>query len=101
MDTDADNHRVKMYISKYTINPAITHGMSHVIGSVEVGKFADLVIWQPANFGTKPTMVLKGGFPASAQMVRLLLRIWLKVGLMNAAGRSERVVSLAVLIAFI
>lgn len=101
VDTDADNHRVKMYISKYTINPAIAHGMSHVIGSVEVGKFADLVIWQPANFGTKPTIVLKGEFPASAQMVRLLLRIWLKVGLMNAAGRSERVVSLAVLIAFI
>lgn len=73
--TDADKHRVKMYISKYTINPAITHGMGHVIGSVEVGKFADLVIWHPEKFGTKPTLVLKGGFVASAQMVRLLLKV--------------------------
>lgn len=59
--TGADNFRVKRYISKYTINPAIAHGMSHVIGSVEVGKVADLVLWPFANFGTKPTMIMKSG----------------------------------------
>lgn len=64
----ADNTRVKRYISKYTINPAITHGMSHLVGSVEVGKLADLVLWSPANFGTKPTQVLKAGLIAYAQM---------------------------------
>ncbi|GAB7363747.1 hypothetical protein MBLNU230_g4315t1 [Neophaeotheca triangularis] len=66
--TGADNHRVKRYISKYTINPAITQGISHVVGSVEVGKLADLVIWEPSRFGTKPFQVLKSGFIASAQM---------------------------------
>ncbi len=68
--TGADNFRVKRYISKYTINPAITQGMSHVIGSVEVGKLADLVLWDPANFGTKPTMVIKSGMISQMQMVR-------------------------------
>lgn len=68
--TGADNFRVKRYISKYTINPAITQGMSHVIGSVEVGKLADLVLWKPANFGTKPTMVIKSGMISQMQMVR-------------------------------
>ncbi|MCD6049779.1 MAG: ureC [Verrucomicrobia bacterium] len=63
-----DNQRIKRYISKYTINPAITHGVSHVIGSVEVGKLADLVLWKPAFFGAKPEMVIKGGFIAWAQM---------------------------------
>jgi urease subunit alpha len=63
-----DNLRIKRYIAKYTINPAITHGMSHEIGSVEVGKLADLVLWKPAFFGVKPEMVLKGGFIAWAQM---------------------------------
>ncbi|KAK6907123.1 urease [Kwoniella mangroviensis CBS 8507] len=63
-----DNERVKRYIAKYTINPAITHGMSHLIGSVEVGKLADLVIWKPENFGARPEMVLKGGVIAWAQM---------------------------------
>lgn len=72
-DTDADNHRVKRYISKYTINPAITQGVSHIVGSVEVGRLADLVIWQPAYFGSKPSVVLKSGFVASAQMVDYLL----------------------------
>ena len=67
--TGADNFRVKRYISKYTINPAITQGMSHIIGSVEVGKLADLVMWVPANFGTKPTMVVKGGMISRMQMV--------------------------------
>ncbi|KAI9719456.1 MAG: Urease [Candelaria pacifica] len=66
--TDADNFRVKRYISKYTINPAIVQGMSHVIGSVEVGKLADLVLWSPANFGTKPSMVIKSGMISYAQM---------------------------------
>ena len=56
-------------MSKYTINPAITQGVSHIIGSVEVGKLADLVVWEPARFGTKPALVLKSGFIASAQMV--------------------------------
>lgn len=73
--TDADNFRVKRYISKYTINPAIAQGMSHVLGSVEVGKLADLVLWTPANFGTKPKTVIKGGMIAYAQMVSLLLLI--------------------------
>lgn len=65
----ADNFRVKRYISKYTINPAIAQGMSHIIGSVEVGKLADLVIWTPANFGTKPKSVIKSGMLSYAQMV--------------------------------
>lgn len=63
-----DNFRAKRYVAKYTINPAIAHGISHEVGSVEVGKFADLVIWKPAFFGVKPEMVLKGGFIAQAQM---------------------------------
>lgn len=66
--TGADNFRIKRYISKYTINPAIAQGMSHVIGSVEVGKIADLVLWTPANFGTKPSMVVKSGMIAYSQM---------------------------------
>ena len=56
-----DNTRVKRYVAKYTINPAITHGIAHEVGSVEVGKWADLVVWEPAFFGVKPTLVLKGG----------------------------------------
>ena len=63
-----DNLRIKRYVSKYTINPAIAHGMSHVIGSIEVGKLADLVLWKPAMFGAKPEMVLKGGIIAWSQM---------------------------------
>jgi urease subunit alpha len=63
-----DNFRVKRYVAKYTINPAITHGMSHEVGSVEVGKWADLVLWKPAFFGVKPALVLKGGFIAAAAM---------------------------------
>ena len=66
--TGADNFRVKRYISKYTINPAIAQGMSHLLGSVEVGKLADLVVWNPANFGTKPTMIVKGGMISYMQM---------------------------------
>jgi urease subunit alpha len=63
-----DNFRAKRYVAKYTINPAITHGIAHEVGSVEVGKIADLVLWKPAFFGVKPEMVLKGGFIAQAQM---------------------------------
>ena len=63
-----DNLRIRRYIAKYTINPAIAHGVSHEVGSVEVGKLADLVLWQPAFFGVKPEMVIKGGFIAWAQM---------------------------------
>jgi urease subunit alpha len=63
-----DNARVKRYISKYTINPAITHGISHVVGSVETGKLADLVLWKPAFFGVKPSLILKGGMIAAAAM---------------------------------
>jgi urease subunit alpha len=68
-DTDRnDNFRVKRYIAKYTINPAITHGVSHVVGSLEVGKIADIVLWKPAFFGVKPSMIVKGGMIAAAQM---------------------------------
>jgi urease subunit alpha len=56
-----DNARAKRYVAKYTINPAITHGISHVVGSIEPGKLADLVLWSPAMFGAKPEMVVKGG----------------------------------------
>jgi urease subunit alpha len=63
-----DNLRAKRYIAKYTINPAIAHGMAHEIGSVEVGKLADLVIWSPAFFGVKPDLVIKGGMIAAAVM---------------------------------
>jgi len=63
-----DNFRVKRYIAKYTINPAITHGVADIVGSVEVGKMADLVLWKPAFFGIKPSMILKGGFIAAAPM---------------------------------
>lgn len=66
--TQNDNFRAKRYVAKYTINPAITHGIAQEVGSVEVGKFADLVLWKPAFFGVKPEMVLKGGFIAQAQM---------------------------------
>ncbi|CAH1202591.1 Urease subunit alpha [Paenibacillus plantiphilus] len=65
---DADNARIKRYIAKYTINPAITHGISHLVGSIEPGKFADLVVWSPMFFGVKPDMILKGGAIAYAQM---------------------------------
>jgi len=63
-----DNQRIRRYVAKYTINPAIAHGMSHEIGSVEVGKLADLVLWRPEHFGLRPELVIKGGFIAWAQM---------------------------------
>ncbi|WP_304528952.1 urease subunit alpha [Alcanivorax sp. MD8A] len=63
-----DNFRVKRYVAKYTINPAIAHGMAHEIGSVEVGKLADLVLWSPAFFGVKPNLIIKGGMVAMAKM---------------------------------
>jgi urease subunit alpha len=63
-----DNLRARRYVAKYTINPAITHGIAHEIGSVEIGKLADLVLWKPAFFGAKPAMVLKGGMIAAVAM---------------------------------
>lgn len=63
-----DNFRVKRYIAKYTINPAITHGISEYVGSVEKGKFADLVLWNPAFFGSKPDMIIKGGMIVASKM---------------------------------
>ncbi len=67
-DADSDNERIKRYIAKYTINPAITMGIGHEVGSIEVGKLADLVLWKPAFFGTKPSLILKGGMIAYAPM---------------------------------
>ncbi len=67
-DGSADNTRIKRYLAKYTINPAIAHGISDVVGSIEVGKLADLVLWRPAFFGIKPELVLKGGLIAWAAM---------------------------------
>jgi urease alpha subunit len=64
----SDNFRIKRYISKYTINPAIAHGVSDIVGSIEPGKLADLVLYKPEFFGTKPEIVLKGGIIAWAQM---------------------------------
>jgi urease subunit alpha len=71
LNGDADRHdnaRVKRYVAKYTINPAITHGVSHLVGSVEVGKLADLVLWKPAFFGVKPSLIIKSGMIAVAPM---------------------------------
>jgi urease subunit alpha len=65
---DNDNLRIRRYVAKYTVNPAIAHGMAHLVGSVEPGKLADLVLWRPAFFGAKPELVLKGGMIAWAQM---------------------------------
>ena len=63
-----DNFRVKRYVAKYTINPAITHGISEYVGSIEAGKFADLVLWKPALFGAKPEMIIKGGMIIASRM---------------------------------
>jgi urease subunit alpha len=63
-----DNGRARRYVAKYTINPAIAHGIAHEVGSVEVGKLADLVLWKPAFFGVKPELVLKGGLIVTAAM---------------------------------
>jgi urease subunit alpha len=67
-DGPADNHRARRYVAKYTIGPAVTHGMAHEIGSVEPGKLADLVLWEPAFFGVRPQLVIKSGVIAWAQM---------------------------------
>jgi len=63
-----DNLRARRYVAKYTINPAITHGIAHEVGSVENGKLADLVLWDPVFFGAKPALIIKGGFIAAAPM---------------------------------
>jgi urease subunit alpha len=63
-----DNFRARRYVAKYTINPAITHGIAHEVGSIEVGKLADLVLWRPAFFGVKPALILKGGMIVAAPM---------------------------------
>jgi urease subunit alpha len=63
-----DNARAKRYIAKYTINPAVAHGIGHLVGSIEEGKLADLVLWKPAFFGVKPSLILKGGMIAAAAM---------------------------------
>src|SRR5690625_2333227 len=70
----SDNNRVKRYIAKYTINPAIAHGISDYVGSVEVGKMADLVIWDPQFFGVKPEMILKNGMAVQSLMGIQMLR---------------------------
>jgi len=67
-DSTDDNFRVKRYLAKYTINPAIAHGIGHMVGSIETGKLADLVLWKPGYFGSKPEMIIKGGTIAWAQM---------------------------------
>lgn len=64
----SDNLRAKRYLAKYTINPAITHGISQYVGSLEKGKMADMVLWKPAMFGVKPEMIIKGGFIISSRM---------------------------------
>jgi urease subunit alpha len=63
-----DNFRARRYVAKYTINPAITHGIAHEVGSIEVGKLADLVLWRPAFFGAKPALIIKGGMIVAAPM---------------------------------
>ena len=63
-----DNYRARRYIAKYTINPAITHGIAHEVGSIEVGKLADLVLWRPAFFAVKPALIIKGGMIVAAPM---------------------------------
>jgi len=67
-DTEADNHRIRRYIAKYTLNPAIVAGIDEYVGSLEPGKMADLVLWEPEFFGSKPKYVIKGGFPVHSQM---------------------------------
>ena len=67
-DKDNDNFRVKRYVSKYTINPAITHGISEYVGSIEAGKLADIVLWKPSMFGAKPEMIIKGGMIIASRM---------------------------------
>lgn len=68
VDTDNDNHRIKRYLAKYTINPAITAGIDNYVGSLEAGKLADICLWDPAFFGVKPDTIIKGGFPAYSLM---------------------------------
>ena len=63
-----DNYRIKRYLSKYTINPAIAHGISKYVGSIDVGKMADIVMWRPDMFGAKPELIIKGGMIVGSKM---------------------------------
>src|SRR5262249_39113833 len=97
---DNDNERIRRYIAKYTINPAIAHGISHEVGSVEAGKLADLVLWRPEFFGVKPEIVIKGGFIAWAQMGDANASIptpqpVLMRPMFGAFGRAREAISLA------
>jgi urease alpha subunit len=74
-ETGNDNERIKRYVAKYTINPAIAHGISHVIGDISKGKLADLVVWSPAYFGVKPQAIIKGGHIAWSQVRRRPLHL--------------------------
>ena len=95
-----DNTRIRRYIAKYTINPAIAHGLAHEIGSIEVGKLADLVLWKPAFFGIRPELVIKGGFVAWAQMgdanasIPTPEPVWMRP-MFGARGRAVGATSLA------
>jgi urease len=90
--TGADNFRVKRYVSKYTINPAIAQGMAHLVGSVEIGKLADFCVWDPAWFGTKPAVVIKSGMISYAQMVcpRFLYSYSTVSDFYSLSGRPQR-----------
>ena len=96
----ADNGRARRYVAKYTINPAVAHGLSHDVGSVELGKWADLVLWRPALFGARPEMVIKGGLVAWAQMgdagasIPTPQPVWMRP-MFAAKGRAVGATSLA------
>jgi urease len=87
----ADNGRVKRYVAKYTINPALTHGIAHAVGHVAPGTLADLVLWKPENFGAKPEMVLKSGVIVWAQVRRVRAPLRRAHSQVRADGRRERV----------
>ncbi|GAB0139147.1 hypothetical protein EsDP_00007360 [Epichloe bromicola] len=87
--TESDNARVKRYVSKYTINPAIAQGIGHILGSLEVGKLADIVIWEPAWFGTKPSCILKGGMVAWEQTVSGNEGYWHDLAISNLYSSSH------------
>jgi urease subunit alpha len=97
---DNDNNRIRRYVAKYTVNPAIAHGLAHDVGSVEVGKLADLVLWRPEFFGVRPELVIKGGFVAWSQMgdanasIPTPEPVWMRP-MFAAKGRATGATSLA------